>query len=129
MTMQSALTSSKPASPDLPVGLGEQGERVRTVEALVAGGKQRADVAEPGRAEHGIGQRVRDDVAVRMTGETAVVLEAHAAEHQRHPRLERVGVHAQTDAEIAHRGHSDALCRERAAGSSVSDSICSAARS
>src|SRR5699024_3388082 len=64
-----------------------------------------ADVPEPGRAEHGVRQRMRDHVAIRMAGEPARMLEANAAEHERHAVLERVGVDADPDAELAHASH------------------------
>src|SRR5262249_27082178 len=85
----------------------------------------RADVAEPGRTEHGIGECVGDDVAVRVACEPAVGLEANAAEHEPRPRLERVRVDSHPDAKVAHADHSDAS----AAGSTLSESIWSAATS
>src|SRR5207245_6405039 len=54
------------------------------------------------RAEHGVDQRVRDDVAVGMAGEAARMLEPHAAEHERHAVGERVCVDADPDPVLVH---------------------------
>ena len=91
---QSAFTSAKPGLADLRVGVAQQVERVGALPALVAGGEERADVAEPRRAEHGVDEGVRDHVAVRVAGEAARVLDRDPAEHERHAVLERVRVDA-----------------------------------
>ena len=87
----------------LRVGVAQQVERVGAVPARVAGGEERADVAEPGRAEHGVGERVRDHVAVGVAGEAARMLDRDAAEHERNAVLERMRVDADADAELRHR--------------------------
>ena len=56
----------------------------------------------PCRAEQRVGQRVRDDVPVGVAGEAAGMVDAHASEHERNPRLEGVGVHTDADAKVAH---------------------------
>src|SRR5581483_9547818 len=90
---------------DAPVGLGEQVERRRAAKALVPRREQRADVTEPGRAEHRVDERVREHVAVRVTSEPAVVLELDAAEDERHTPLEGVRIDADPDAQ----GHGNTL--------------------
>ena len=92
----------EPGLPHLPVRLREQAERVGAAEALVVGWEERADVAEPCRAEKRVGQRVRDDVPVGVAGEAVGMVDAHTAEHERDPRLEGVGVHTDADAKVAH---------------------------
>ena len=72
--------------PHLRVGLGQQRERRDAAEALVARGEERADVAEPGRAEQRVDQRVREDVAVGVAGEAARMVELDPAEHERDAR-------------------------------------------
>ena len=99
---QSALTSRQPAVAHLRVRLGEQHERRDAAEALLARREERADVAEPGRAEQRVDQRVREHVAVGVAGEAARVVELDAAEHERHALLERVRVDADADAEVRH---------------------------
>ena len=98
--MQSALTSLQPACLDLPVGLAQEVEAGRAVVARVVGGKQRSDVPEPGGAEHRVDERVREHVAVRVAGEAAVVVEPHAAEHERHAALECVRVDTDPDPNV-----------------------------
>ena len=65
--------------------------------ALVPGGKERADVAEPGRAEQGVDERVGDHVAVGVAGEATRVLDLDAAEDERDALLERMRVEAEAD--------------------------------
>ena len=57
-----------------------------------SGREERADVAEVRGAEDRVDERVRDDVAVGVAGQTARILDRHAAEHERHALLERVRV-------------------------------------
>ena len=85
------------------VRVREQLERVGAAVALVVGGKERADVAEPGGAEQRVGERV-GDARRRPSGPTSprgwsIV---DAAEHERHAVAERVGVDADADAESRH---------------------------
>ena len=87
---------------NLPVGIAQQVERVGATEGGIARGKQRADVAEPGGAEDGVDQRVREHVAVRMAGEPPRVIEGDTTEHERHPGLQGVSVDADADP-VAHR--------------------------
>ena len=96
---QSALTSSKPARRTPRVRLREQVERVGALPARIVRREQRADVAEPGGAEHRVDQRVRDHVAVGVAGEPARMVELDAAEDERHALDERVRVDADPDAE------------------------------
>ena len=100
----------------LPVGLREQLQRVDALRRLVARREERADVAEARRAEDGVDERVRDHVAVGVAREPARVVEADAAEHERHAVLERVGVDAHADPEL---GHPSGSCRPRRASKTV----------
>ena len=86
----------------LAVGLGKEVERRRSTVPLVSGGEERADVAEVRGAEDRVDERMRDDVAVRVAGEPARMVDRHAAEHERHALLERVRVEADPDPELAH---------------------------
>ena len=70
-------------------------------------GKSEPMSPRPGRAEHRVDERMGDDVAVAVTGEAAWRVEAHAAEHERHPLCERVRVDAQADTEA----HPSGSCR------------------
>ena len=61
-----------------------------------------ADVLEPGRAEQGVGERVSEDVAVRVARQAARMLEPNAAEHERDVLLEGVRIEAGADAVLRH---------------------------
>ena len=87
----------------LRVGVAEEMERVGAVPARVAGGEERADVAEPCGPEHGVDESVCDHVAVRVPREPAGMVDRDAAEHEPHVVLERVRVDAEADAELRHR--------------------------
>ena len=50
--------------------------------ARVGVGEVLADVAEPGRAEQGVGHGVGHHVGVAVALEAPLALEAHAAEHE-----------------------------------------------
>src|ERR1700675_2442623 len=65
--------------------------------ARVAGREVPAHVAEPGRSEDGVDERMHHGVAVRMTEQTPPVRNQDAAEHQRPPGDEPVRVDAMTD--------------------------------
>src|SRR5207249_10403588 len=69
--------------PDPCPGPCEQVERIGARECGVCGGEERADVFEPGRAEQGVGQRVGEDVAVRVARQAAWMLDPNAAEPER----------------------------------------------
>ena len=71
-------------------------------QALVAEGKSAADVAEAGRAEKRVDQRVSDHIAVGVAGEPARVVDLDPAEHERHAVVEGVGVDADPDAVLSH---------------------------
>ena len=79
----------------------QQFQRVGAGKRGVVRGKERADVLEPCGAEHRIGEGVREHVAVGVAGEAAWIVDSHAAEHERHPGLERVRVEARADAVLA----------------------------
>ena len=100
--MQSALTSSYPASCTRRYASPEQVERVRALKALVARREQGSDVAQPGRTENGVGQRMSDDIAVGMACEAATVIQPNASQNEWSPLLERMRVHAQADPQLAH---------------------------
>ena len=63
-------TRCRPASRPrrAPPGRARGRRARRTGPPRVVGAEQPADVAEPGRGEHGVGERVRDDVAVGVPG-------------------------------------------------------------
>ena len=88
---------------DLRVRVAQELERVCALPALVAGREQRADVAETGRAEQGVDERMRDHVAVRVAGEAARMLDRDAAEDERHAVLQSMRVDAEPDAQVRHR--------------------------
>ena len=88
--------------PDPLPGLCEEVERIGAREREVCGGEERADVFEPGRAEQGVGQRVGEDVAVRVARQAAWMLDPNAAEHERDALLEGVRVEAGADAVLRH---------------------------
>jgi hypothetical protein len=92
----------EPCLANPPVGIAEQLQRVRVVPALVVGGKERADVAEPGRSEHGVCEGVRDYIAVRVAGEAAREVDRDAAENEAEALLERVRIDAETDPKFSH---------------------------
>ena len=102
MRTTSAFASLQPVPADLLPGSREELQRVGAGERRVARREERADVLEPGGAEHRVGQRVGEDVAVRVARETARVLDPDAAEHERHALLERVRVEAGADAVLRH---------------------------
>ena len=102
MRTTSAFASLHPCPADVRPGLREELQRVGSGERRVARGEERSDVLEPGRAEHRVGQRVGEDVAVRVARETARVLDPDASEHERHALLERVRVEAGADAVLRH---------------------------
>ena len=88
--------------PDPRIGVAEQVERVGAAPSLIPRREQRADVAQTGRADESVEERVRHDVAVGVTGEPTVEIDANTAEHQRDADGEGVRVHAQPDAELRH---------------------------
>ena len=54
------------------------------------------------RAEHGVDERMRDHVPVGVPGQPARMIETDTAEDERNSLDERVRVHAQPDAKLAH---------------------------
>src|SRR5436190_5368018 len=83
----------------LGVGAGEKVERRGAFPLRRGRGKEGPDVAEPGRADDGVDQRMRDHVAVGMAGEASVVLDRDAAEDERHALHERVRVDTDPDSQ------------------------------
>jgi hypothetical protein len=83
-------------------GLREQLERIRARELRVSGREERTDVLQPSRPEQRIGERMREDVSVRVARKPARVLDPDAAEHERHALRERVRVEARADAVLRH---------------------------
>ena len=65
--------------------------------AGVVGAEQPADVAEPRGGEHGVGERVRDDVAVGVAGAAVDARPVQAGDRARPTRLDRVDVGADPD--------------------------------
>ena len=64
---------------------------------LVARREQRAEIGQTGRAEHRVGDRVRDRVAVGVTDEPRRPVDRDATEHERRVVAERMHVEAETD--------------------------------
>src|SRR5204862_8221783 len=92
-----------PGRTHLLVRLRQERKRRDAAEALLARREQRSDVAEPGRAEHGVDQRVGEYVAVGMACKPSWVLELDAAENERHALLEGVRVDADAHTNVSHR--------------------------
>jgi hypothetical protein len=69
----------------------------------IAGGKEVADVPEPGRAEYRVDERVSDDVPVRMAREAAIAGEVDAAEHEGRIVGKRVCVQPDPNPQVLHR--------------------------
>jgi hypothetical protein len=87
---------------------GQPGDDVAQQRAAVGAGPARigvrehaADVAEAGRAEQGVAQRVQRDVAVRVRDHAVVVRDAHAADD--HPLTGPEGVHVESMPNAHHR--------------------------
>ena len=76
------------------LGLAHEDRGVGAAPALVGGGKVLADVARAGGAEDRVGDRVEHGVGVGVTGESAGVRDAHAAEDERTAGVERMDVDA-----------------------------------
>ena len=74
----------------------QQVDRVGTCVCGVCVGEQLPDVAETRGTQQRVGARVRDDVAVAVSGQASLAVEGNATEHQRARRLvgERVDVDA-----------------------------------
>ena len=75
-------------------GMGEEQVRRRALPLRVGRREMLADVAEPGRAEQRVGDRVEDDVGIAVAGESARVGNRDAAEHHRAVAGEAVDVEA-----------------------------------
>src|SRR5262249_13519501 len=86
----------------LVVRVGEERKRRHAAQALVAGREQAADVAEAGGTKHRIDEGVRDDVAVRVPGEPARVVELQPAQDARNAVDEPVRVESDPDAQVSH---------------------------
>ena len=91
-------------SPNLRVGDPEQLDRGDAAVALLTGGEEPADVAEPGGPEQRVDQRMRDHVSVGMAGEPARVVDLDPAQDERDAFDEPVGVVPGTDADVGHGG-------------------------
>ncbi len=78
--------------------VAQQDERVGVAVGVVARGKQRPEVGQPRRAEQGVGDGVRDRVAVGVAGEARRVLDPNATEHERRRVAEGMDVEAEPDA-------------------------------
>lgn len=90
---------------DPPAGgrqaIGRRPEHRRRIASLIGGvgvGKHLADVAEPSRAEEGVGDRVQEHVGVAVADGPAVVRDGDPAEHEAVTGAEPVRVVAKTDA-------------------------------
>ena len=97
--------------PDLAVRLPEEIERGRSSVLLVTRGKEGADVAEARRPEERVDERMCDDVAVGVPGETARVVDRHAAEDEWHALDEGVRVDPEPDTQLRHRSQANAWLR------------------
>jgi pimeloyl-ACP methyl ester carboxylesterase len=78
--------------PDEAGDVAQQLHRVGVLPDGVAVGEVLADVAQPGRAEQRVGDRVGEDVGVGVAGEAGLVRDLHAAEDEPAPGRERVRV-------------------------------------
>ena len=78
--------------------MGEDGGAARTGPAGVVGAEQAADVAETGRGEDGVGERVGDDVAVGVPGAAVGAGPVQAGQPAGPAGLDRVHVGADADA-------------------------------
>ena len=76
----------------------QQRAAVRILVARVRVGEMHAEVAQRERAKQRIGDRVQQHVGVRVSGETAVVRNGHAADDERTSGGERMHVEACADA-------------------------------
>src|SRR5262249_49354128 len=94
-------------------GVTQDRRRSDAADRWVAGREEEPDVAQRGRAEDGVRDRVQDGVAVGVAGERRHAGEAHAAEHQLAAVREAMDVVAVADAQ-RRRGH--ALLRALAGG-------------
>ena len=108
--------------------LAQQRDRVGAAPALVGVGEVLADVAQPGRPQQRVHDRVREDVGVGVAGQAQLVLDAHAAEDQRAALDQAVGVVAQADHHVAPIGSVRRSRRSKTVSSSTptSSSISSA---
>ena len=104
---------------ELPAGgahmlprLPQQLDGVGAGERRIPGGEERADVLEARGAEHRVGERVREHVAVGVAGEPARMVDPDAAEHERHAVLERVRVDAGADPVLGHGSRSGSSASE-----------------
>ena len=115
ITVTSTLPTRKPAPCTRGHGRAEQLEAVGIFPGGVAVGKQRADVAERGGTEHGVGDGVADDVGIGMAFEAEFEGDTHAGEDESAIRHEAVQVITGADAD----GREDAVGRGRARGREV----------
>ena len=90
----STAVACQPASPSLPPDLDEQLLAGHPFRGPGIGREEPAEVAQPGRAEQGIGQGVECDVTVGMAGQTRRARDLDPAQAQRRARPERVAVMA-----------------------------------
>ena len=94
---------------DLPAGaadparrFGEQRDRIGALEALVGIGEMLADIAKRGGTEQRIGDRMTQRIGVGMTEQAVAVRNLHAAEDQRPPGDQCMGIPAFADAQARH---------------------------
>ena len=103
-------------------GLGQQHDGIGAAELRIGVGKVPADVAEPGRAEQRIGDRMQQHVGIRMAEQAGAVRHLDAAQDQLAARHQLVNVPALADADIES-GHGCAtrrLCRTASASAKSS---------
>ena len=93
----STLSIHQPRLRDAAGDLGEQRHRVGAAVLLVGRREQRAEIGQAGRPEERVGDRVRDRVAVGVTGEPRRVGDRDAAEHERRRVAERMHVETEAD--------------------------------
>ena len=90
-----ALPTRQPAAASTSADVLEDARRrAAPAQRRVVGAEQPADVAEPGGGEHGVGERVRDDVAVGVAGAAVDVRPVQAGDRSRPAGLDRVDVGA-----------------------------------
>lgn len=90
-----------PGARNLVVRAAKEVDGRRAAPRRIARREERSDVAEARRPEEGVDERVGEHVAVGVPGEPAGMLDADAAENERHAVGESVRVEAEADPVVA----------------------------
>ena len=97
-TVASTWSTAQPSAVDVLQHGPQQRHRVGVAPQLVGVGEVLADVAQPGRAEQRVDDRVGEHVGVRVPGEAALARDLDPAEDQRAAVREAMGVDADAGA-------------------------------